>query len=308
MVRRVMEKAEVDPIIIGFTASIAYIALLAFVVIAALGQLGIQTTSFIAILGAAGLAIGLALQGSLGNFAAGVLMIIFKPFKVGDFIEGAGVAGTVEDVDLVEAVIAEHRVDAAEDVAHLLGAHAPPGDPLGEQLGRLLQARVEPLLLDILHLDRHALVGGLVGDPAAHDPRAEHGRATDRTRPAAIAKACGLRASLATAVIRSLAEKGLVATRVKVYSQDGELESAAAVPKAHIMAIAIAPALQAGSLRNALLLGAFFGLVTYATYDLTNHATVKDWPWIVTVVDLCWGMLLSASVSCVGYLAGRWLE
>ena len=100
VVRRVMEKAEVDPIIIGFTASIAYIALLAFVVIAALGQLGIQTTSFIAILGAAGLAIGLALQGSLANFAAGFLMIIFRPFKVGDFIEGAGVAGVVEAIQI----------------------------------------------------------------------------------------------------------------------------------------------------------------------------------------------------------------
>ena len=80
-----MEKADVDPIIIGFVGSITYIALLAFVIIAALGQLGIQTTSFIAILGAAGLAIGLALQGSLANFAAGFLMIIFRPFKVGDF-------------------------------------------------------------------------------------------------------------------------------------------------------------------------------------------------------------------------------
>jgi small conductance mechanosensitive channel len=80
--------------------SIAYIALLAFVVVAALGQLGIQTTSFIAILGAAGLAIGLALQGSLANFAAGFLMIIFRPFKVGDFIEGAGVAGVVQAIQI----------------------------------------------------------------------------------------------------------------------------------------------------------------------------------------------------------------
>ncbi len=94
-VRRMMQKTDVDPIIIGFVSSITYIALLAFVVIAALGQLGIQTTSFIAILGAAGLAIGLALQGSLANFAAGFLMIIFRPFKVGDFIEGAGVSGVV---------------------------------------------------------------------------------------------------------------------------------------------------------------------------------------------------------------------
>ena len=100
VVRRVMERAKVESIIIGFVSSIAYIALLAFVVIAALGQLGIQTTSFIAILGAAGLAIGLALQGSLANFAAGFLMIIFRPFKVGDFIEGAGVAGIVEEIQI----------------------------------------------------------------------------------------------------------------------------------------------------------------------------------------------------------------
>jgi len=100
IVRRVMEKAEVESIIIGFVSSMAYIALLAFVVIAALGQLGIQTTSFIAILGAAGLAIGLALQGSLANFAAGFLMIIFRPFKVGDFIEGAGVAGVVQNIQI----------------------------------------------------------------------------------------------------------------------------------------------------------------------------------------------------------------
>jgi small conductance mechanosensitive channel len=99
-VRRMMEKGDADPIIIGFVGSIVYIALLAFVVIAALGQLGIQTTSFIAILGAAGLAVGLALQGSLANFAAGFLMIIFRPFKVGDFIEGAGVAGVVKDMQI----------------------------------------------------------------------------------------------------------------------------------------------------------------------------------------------------------------
>jgi len=99
-VRSMMEKSGADPIIIGFVSSIAYIALLAFVVIAALGQLGIQTTSFIAILGAAGLAVGLALQGSLANFAAGFLMIIFRPFKVGDFIEGAGVAGVVEAIQI----------------------------------------------------------------------------------------------------------------------------------------------------------------------------------------------------------------
>ncbi len=76
---------------------------------------------------------------------------------------------------------------------------------------------------------------------------------------------------------------------------------------AGMLAFAVAPGLQAVSFRKAFLLGAFFGLVTYATYDLTNQATVKNWPWIVTVVDLCWGTALAATVSSIGYLAGRWL-
>jgi small conductance mechanosensitive channel len=97
---KVMNKRQVDPTIVSFVANMTYIALLVFVVLAALGQLGIQTTSFIAVIGAAGLAIGLALQGSLANFAAGFLMIIFRPFKVGDYIEGAGTAGTVEAIQI----------------------------------------------------------------------------------------------------------------------------------------------------------------------------------------------------------------
>jgi len=77
---------------------------------------------------------------------------------------------------------------------------------------------------------------------------------------------------------------------------------------AGIVVFSIAPALHSGSLWKAVLLGGFFGLVTYATYDLTNQATVKDWPGIVTLIDLCWGAALSASVSCLGYFVGRWLE
>jgi small conductance mechanosensitive channel len=95
-----MTKGKVDPTLISFLGHMIYIALLTFVILAALGQLGIQTTSFIAVIGAAGLAIGLSLQGSLANFAAGVLMIIFRPFKVGDLIEAAGVLGTVEDIQI----------------------------------------------------------------------------------------------------------------------------------------------------------------------------------------------------------------
>ena len=100
VIKRMMTKGNVDEILVSFVGNLTYIALLAFVIIAALNQLGIQTTSFIAIIGAAGLAIGLALQGSLANFAAGVLMIIFRPFQVGDYIEGAGVAGAVEKVQI----------------------------------------------------------------------------------------------------------------------------------------------------------------------------------------------------------------
>jgi small conductance mechanosensitive channel len=100
LIRRMMEKADVDDTLTGFVTNLGYVALLAFVIIAALNQLGIQTTSFIAVLGAAGLAIGLAMQGSLSNFAAGVLMIIFRPFKAGDFIEGGGTAGVVEEIQI----------------------------------------------------------------------------------------------------------------------------------------------------------------------------------------------------------------
>ena len=77
---------------------------------------------------------------------------------------------------------------------------------------------------------------------------------------------------------------------------------------AGLLVFAVGPGLQAGSLGRAVLLGAFFGLVTYATYDLTNLATVKNWPWSVTLVDLAWGTVLAASVSALGYAAGRWLH
>ncbi|MCB2145784.1 MAG: mechanosensitive ion channel [Deltaproteobacteria bacterium] len=100
LVERIMTKGKVEHTLVTFTSNMAYIGLLVFIVIAALGQLGIQTTSFIAILGAAGLAVGLALQGALSNFAAGFLLIIFRPFKVGDLIEAAGVFGVVEAIQI----------------------------------------------------------------------------------------------------------------------------------------------------------------------------------------------------------------
>jgi uncharacterized membrane protein len=75
---------------------------------------------------------------------------------------------------------------------------------------------------------------------------------------------------------------------------------------AGVLVFAVGPGVQAHSLVRTLLLGGFFGLVTYGTYDLTNQATAKDWPWIVTVVDMVWGTVLAMAVSAIGYLAGTW--
>ncbi|MGD8983935.1 MAG: mechanosensitive ion channel [Desulfobacteraceae bacterium] len=104
--RRVLEKSKTDPAIISFVGSLTYILILTFTVLAALAKFGIQTASFVAILGAAGFAIGFALQGSLGNFAAGVLILVLRPFRVGDFIMGAGEAGAVKEIGLFTTVLA----------------------------------------------------------------------------------------------------------------------------------------------------------------------------------------------------------
>ena len=96
----IMVKRGVDPMLASFTGSIVHILISAFIVIAALGELGIQTTSLVAIMGAAGLAIGLALQGSLANFASGVMIIAFRPFKVGDYVEAGGTTGTIENIKI----------------------------------------------------------------------------------------------------------------------------------------------------------------------------------------------------------------
>ncbi len=105
LIKRLLIKSKIEETLVSFIASLAYVAMMAFVIIAALGRIGIQTASFVAVVGAAGLAIGLAMQGSLSNFAAGVLMIIFKPFKVGDFVETAGAAGVVEEISIFTTVI-----------------------------------------------------------------------------------------------------------------------------------------------------------------------------------------------------------
>ncbi|MBU8869936.1 MAG: mechanosensitive ion channel [Gemmatimonadales bacterium] len=104
-IRRVMGARQVDPSLIGFVSSLAYFAVMAFVAIAALAKFGIQTASFIAILGAAGFAVGMALQGTLANFASGVMILLFRPFKTGDVIEAAGVKGSVSDIAIFSTTI-----------------------------------------------------------------------------------------------------------------------------------------------------------------------------------------------------------
>lgn len=99
-IRRAMKKADADPTLIPFVSSLAYYLAVAVVIIAVLGIFGIQTTSLVAILGAAGLAVGLALQGTLSHFASGVMLLIFRPFGVGDLVEVADTTGKVEKIGI----------------------------------------------------------------------------------------------------------------------------------------------------------------------------------------------------------------
>ena len=102
---KVLRKVKgMDETLIKFLENIVYYALMIVVILTALGKLGVETTSFLAILGAAGLAIGLALKDSLGNFASGVMIILFKPFKVGDFVTAGGVTGSVSEVGIFNSV------------------------------------------------------------------------------------------------------------------------------------------------------------------------------------------------------------
>ncbi|WP_395344778.1 mechanosensitive ion channel family protein [Ningiella sp. W23] len=100
IVGKLLAKSSYDEMLVDFIMGIVRSILLLFVIIAALDQLGVDTTSLVAILGAAGLAIGLSLQGSLQNFAAGVMLLVFKPFKSGDFVDAGGVSGTVKGISI----------------------------------------------------------------------------------------------------------------------------------------------------------------------------------------------------------------
>lgn len=105
VVRKAMARARMDSTLCSFLSNIVYALVVAFVLIASLNQLGVQTASLVAVIGAAGLAVGLALQGSLSNFAAGIMIILFKHFKVGDAIETNDVSGTVSALDIFNTTV-----------------------------------------------------------------------------------------------------------------------------------------------------------------------------------------------------------
>jgi small conductance mechanosensitive channel len=104
-VRRLLERTRVDNMLARFAGNLSYVVLLGLVILAALDQLGINTTSALAVLGALGLAVGLALKDSLSNFAAGIMLMFFHPFRVGHFIEAGGTAGTVEEVQMFHTLL-----------------------------------------------------------------------------------------------------------------------------------------------------------------------------------------------------------
>jgi len=105
LTRRILTRSEVEPTLVSFAGNLSYMAVLAFVVVSTLGRLGINTASLAAVIAAAGLAIGFALQGSLANFAAGVLLILFRPIRAGDFVEVAGVSGSVDEIQVFHTTL-----------------------------------------------------------------------------------------------------------------------------------------------------------------------------------------------------------
>lgn len=105
LIEKAMEASKIEKTLAVFTKNMVYYVILIFVIIAALGKLGVQTNSFVALIGAAGLAVGFALQGSLSNFAAGVMIIMFEPFKVGDTVEAGGASGKVVELQMFSTIM-----------------------------------------------------------------------------------------------------------------------------------------------------------------------------------------------------------
>ena len=176
---RFAAKANVDQTLIRFTRHLIYAAMLAFVVLSALNRLGIDTTSFTAVVGAAGLAIGFALQGSLSNFAAGVLLIVFKPFKVGDNVTAGGSSGTIEEIQIFNTIF------KSGDNATIIvpnGAIMDSWKPREAGSSYTLPATLEPLAD---HRDDLLVLSGLAqyNGRAKGDGPGDHARSAASMRP-----------------------------------------------------------------------------------------------------------------------------
>jgi small conductance mechanosensitive channel len=168
IIRTALERAKLEPTLVPFISGMVYWLVLALVAVAALGMVGVQTASLLAVLGAAGLAVGLALQGTLSNFASGVMLLLFRPFRVGDTIEAGGAAGTVEAIGLFSTT-----VNTADNVKIVV--------PNSSIYGRLIKnytanpTRRIDLTVKIAADDDLDRALAAVGDALAADPRAlEH--------------------------------------------------------------------------------------------------------------------------------------
>ena len=163
-IRRVLTFRRVDPTIISFASSLAYFGILTVAVLAALTKFGIQTTSFVAVLGAAGFAVGLALQGSLSNFASGVLILLFRPFKVGDYVKAGGTEGEVKDIHLFVTELA-----TLDNIQVIVPNSAIMGGTISNLTG--YDKRRVDLLLSVSHGSSLAQVKELAESILADDPR-----------------------------------------------------------------------------------------------------------------------------------------
>lgn len=166
VMEKICQRQKVDPTLTVFSKNLIYYALLTFVFVAVLSRLGIQTASFVAVLGAAGFAVGMALQGSLANFAAGVMIILFRPFCVGDNITAGGVTGKVREIQIFETVLSSlENVKIVVPNSHMIGNtvlnfSAHPERVVAVTVGISYEddiKKARKIVLDLLSSDRRVL-------------------------------------------------------------------------------------------------------------------------------------------------------
>lgn len=162
--RRTLRRTKLDETLIPFISSLVYYMILAFVLIAVLGLFGIPTTSFIAVLGAAGLAVGLALQGTLSNFAAGVMLLIFRPFRKGDYVEAGGQEGVVREIGVFAS-----SLDTLDNVSIVLPNSAIWGGTIKNFTSNTL--RRNDMVIGISYGDDISVAKDIITQVLAADPR-----------------------------------------------------------------------------------------------------------------------------------------